>query len=143
MILVVDDSPHDLVVLDRIFGADTIPANSIRGGLILARRHKPAVIVLDNHFPEGKRGVEHVADFRNASPFGEVIVYTCDVDAALRRECARADCQVVEKGDPDEIQTAVAVARIRSNDRRQRVAAVANSIAAGVRSAASRRRRSG
>jgi DNA-binding NarL/FixJ family response regulator len=143
VILVVDDSPHDLVVLDRIFGADTIPANSIRGGLILARRHKPSVIVLDNYFPEGRRGVEHVADFRNASPFAEVIVYSCDVDAALRRACAAADCQAVEKGDPDVIQAAVRLAQIRSNDRRQRVAAVADSIAAGVRSAASRRRRSG
>lgn len=88
MILVVDDDSLLLRALKRIFkGCEVAP--DLVGGLALARRHQPEVVLLDVRLGNDD-GINAIGDFLAACPHAKIVVFTAHTNSVSRIQAFRA-----------------------------------------------------
>ena len=87
-ILVIDDNPHVVDILDRYLreeGYGVLGALTSDEGLKLAILARPELVLLDIALP-GTNGIELLKRIRSTNPTARVIMVTGNIDPALARK---------------------------------------------------------
>lgn len=104
-LLIVDDSPAVCsalcAYLSRVASWESVLCARDAGeGLILAARHHPAAIVLDNRMPGGD-GIEVLHDLRLTCPHARIVMHTSEDTSLLRERASELGADAfVAKGRP-------------------------------------------
>jgi DNA-binding NarL/FixJ family response regulator len=104
VLLIVDDSSSIRSVVGSymhdVAGWDVVTAPDAGTGLLLAVRHEPTAIVLDNKMPGGD-GIDVLPDLRRTCPSARIVMHTSDDAIDLRDSATRLGADaLVPKGRP-------------------------------------------
>jgi DNA-binding NtrC family response regulator len=100
LVVLVDDEPALLVVLERLLGLRgfrVLPVASVKRARAVLARWRVSVVVLDLHLP-GEGGANLIDEIRSAYPATSIVLFSGDPDVGRRAK--ELGVPFVEKGAP-------------------------------------------